>query len=176
MLFILIICKLADQCCRSGPAPQRPATHRALINGYTLIELLVIAAILVVLANIVMVAYSGYSETAKVASAIQQIRVMSLSINDYKDQYQHFPDSLEEVGQQNVMDPWGHPYVYLNIETVHNNGRVRKDHNLVPLNTDYDLYSMGKDGQSVPPLTARSSRDDIVRANNGGFVGKASDY
>lgn len=52
----------------------------------------------------------------------------------------------------------------------------RKDHNLHPINSDYDLYSMGKDGKSVSPLTGGPSRDDIVRANNGRFVGKAADY
>lgn len=145
-------------------------------NGYTLSELLVILAIVAVLVNIAMVAYSGYIETTKVASAIQQIRVISLTINDYKDQLQHYPESLQEVGQDKILDPWGHPYQYLNIETAQNISRVRKDHNLVPLNTDYDLYSTGRDGASVPPLTAAASRDDIVRANNGGFVGKASDY
>lgn len=56
------------------------------------------------------------------------------------------------------------------------NGQARKDRNLVPINSDFDLYSMGRDGQSAPPLTAKVSRDDIVRANNGGFVGLASDY
>jgi general secretion pathway protein G len=35
---------------------------------------------------------------------------------------------------------------------------------------------MGKDGQSSSPLTAKPSRDDIVRANDGRFVGLASDY
>lgn len=35
---------------------------------------------------------------------------------------------------------------------------------------------MGADGASVSPLTAKSSRDDIVRANNGRFVGLASTY
>jgi general secretion pathway protein G len=44
------------------------------------------------------------------------------------------------------------------------------------LNSDYDLYSMGEDGESVPPLTAKQSRDDIIRANNGGFIGLAADY
>jgi general secretion pathway protein G len=29
---------------------------------------------------------------------------------------------------------------------------------------------------SQPPLTAAASQDDIIRANNGGFVGRASDY
>ena len=53
---------------------------------------------------------------------------------------------------------------------------MRKDKNLVPVNTDYDLYSMGEDGRSVGPFTAKASRDDIVRANDGGFVGLAADY
>ena len=46
----------------------------------------------------------------------------------------------------------------------------------MPLNSDFDLYSMGPDGQTATPLTAKASRDDIVRANNGGFIGVASDY
>ena len=54
--------------------------------------------------------------------------------------------------------------------------KVRKDHNEHPLSTDFDLYSMGKDGKSVAPLTAKASRDDIIRARNGGFIGLASDY
>lgn len=144
--------------------------------GYTLIELLVTLAILAVLASLVMVAYSGYGETVKIASAIKQINTMSIVINDYFSEYKRFPDSLKEVNLDTLKDPWGNPYQYLNIATANNIGNVRKDHNLVPLNTDYDLYSTGKDGQSFPPLTAKSSLDDIVRANNGRFVGLASDY
>jgi general secretion pathway protein G len=53
---------------------------------------------------------------------------------------------------------------------------VRKDRNLVPINTDFDLYSVGPDGDSQAPLTAAASRDDIVRANDGRFIGKAEDY
>jgi len=47
---------------------------------------------------------------------------------------------------------------------------------LVPPNTDYGLYGMGEDGLSRPPLTAKRSRDDIVRADNGRFIGLATDY
>jgi general secretion pathway protein G len=53
---------------------------------------------------------------------------------------------------------------------------MRKDRFLVPINTDYDLYSMGKDGRSSPPLTAKASRDDIIRANDGAYIGLASNY
>jgi len=79
-----------------------------------------------------------------------------------------------------MLDPWKNPYQYLDLSSLNVNkklmGQVRKDKNLVPINSDYDLYSMGKDGQSQAPLTAANSRDDVVRANNGRFVGLASDY
>ena len=55
-------------------------------------------------------------------------------------------------------------------------GGFRKDGNLNPLNTDFDLYSRGQDGDTAGPLSAQSSRDDIVRANNGAFVGLGEDY
>jgi general secretion pathway protein G len=54
--------------------------------------------------------------------------------------------------------------------------QARKDRFLVPINTDFDLYSMGKDGKSVPSLTAAASRDDVVRAANGAFIGLASRF
>lgn len=53
---------------------------------------------------------------------------------------------------------------------------ARKDRNLIPLNSDFDLFSKGKDGQSLPPITAPVSQDDVLRANNGGFVNLASKY
>jgi general secretion pathway protein G len=35
---------------------------------------------------------------------------------------------------------------------------------------------MGPDGDSRRPLTAQKSRDDIIRANDGAFIGIAQDY
>jgi general secretion pathway protein G len=56
-------------------------------------------------------------------------------------------------------------------------GQARKDRNVVPVNTDFDLYcSKGPDGRSAPPLTAAMSRDDIVRASNGRYIGEAEGY
>jgi len=46
----------------------------------------------------------------------------------------------------------------------------------VPVNSDFDLYSKGKDKESVAAFTAKMSHDDIVRANNGMFVGLADDF
>ncbi|NOS81896.1 MAG: prepilin-type N-terminal cleavage/methylation domain-containing protein [Nitrospira sp.] len=55
-------------------------------------------------------------------------------------------------------------------------GGARKVRFLVPINSDFDLYSMGKDGQSVGPLTAQKSHDDVIRANDGSYYGLASNF
>ena len=72
--------------------------------------------------------------------------------------------------------PWGNPYRYFNLATKKGNGQERKNRNLVPINSDYDLYSSGKDGASLGPLIAKASRDDVVRANDGRFIGLAKEY
>jgi general secretion pathway protein G len=81
-----------------------------------------------------------------------------------------------QASPENLIDPWGNPCQYLEFCSSKPGGGARKDKFLVPINSDYDLYSMGRDGASVAPLTAKPSRDDIVRANDGAFIGLASDY
>lgn len=55
-------------------------------------------------------------------------------------------------------------------------GKARKDHKLNPINSDFDLYSLGPDGVSKTQLTQKDSLDDIVRARDGGYVGLASEF
>ena len=144
--------------------------------GFTLIEILIAIGVLAVITSIALVGYRGYIETTRINTAINQITEMSIAIADYGLDNADFPASLDVIGLGNILDPWGNPYQYLNIVADPGNGKVRKDHNLVPLNTDYDLYSMGPDGNSVSPLTAQASHDDIIRANNGSYIGRAANY
>ena len=67
-------------------------------------------------------------------------------------------------------------YQYLNLTDKASKGKARKNKNLVPINSQFDLYSKGKDGDTIPPLTAKPSRDDVVIANDGRFIGLASTY
>jgi general secretion pathway protein G len=55
-------------------------------------------------------------------------------------------------------------------------GQARKDRKLVPINSDFDLFSPGRDGKTTGPLTAKASQDDIVRGSDGAFVGLGKDY
>ena len=87
------------------------------------------------------------------------------------------PLTLDELAVDLPLDPWQQPYEYLNIVVAGPGaGDVRKDGKLNPLNTDFDLYSIGRDGETAGPLSAKAARDDIVRANNGAFIGLAEDY
>ena len=156
------------------PSESLPVRRR-LVKGITILELTIAVAIMAVLSIIGMAFYDDYSETGRVATAIIDIKDIEGAIAHFEVVYYRLPDDLTEAGRDALRDPWDSPYQYLNLANA-NKGQMRKDRNLVPINSDFDLYSMGPDGRSVPPLTAQQSRDDIVRANNGGFVGAAEAY
>jgi general secretion pathway protein G len=158
----------------SSLPPGRPGRRRA--RAFTLLEFAIALAILAILASIAMPAYQDYRERIRVAQAVTEIGAIQSAIQRYIDDNRTPPDDLAEVGQGGKLDPWGNPYQYLNLVTLKGKGKARKNRNLVPINSDYDLYSMGKDGASVGPLTAKASRDDIIRANDGRFIGLAADY
>ncbi len=146
--------------------------------GFTLIELMVVVAVIAAILGIAIPYFQDYSERSKRAAAVSDMMSIMSSIERYLIRTNEFPPSLDDLDGVPAADPWGHSYEYLRINGVPapNRGRLRKDKNLVPLNSDYDLYSKGKDGQSQMPLTARQSSDDIVRAGNGAFVGLAADH
>ncbi len=66
--------------------------------------------------------------------------------------------------------------MYLRFFGINGTASFRKNQNMVPINSDYDLYSKGKDGRSQKPIVSNVSQDDIIRARNGRFVGLASDF
>ena len=146
------------------------------IPAVTLVELIIVMAILGTLASIGLPMYSEVTEQARIARAISDIGMLQDSIAGYSIDAGVLPNSLDEIGYGDLCDPWNNPYQYLNLTGLKDKGAARKDRFLVPLNSDYDLYSMGKDGTSTSPLTSKASHDDILRANDGGYVGLASKY
>jgi len=145
-------------------------------SGFTFIEVLIAVAMVGVLATVGISRYMDYRERVRVYAAVTDLITMSLTVKQYALDYNGPPDSLASVQLDGRLDPWGRPYQYLNLTTSKGNGHARKDKKLNPLNTDFDLYSMGKDGYSSSSLQAKWSRDDIVRARDGRFIGLASDF
>jgi general secretion pathway protein G len=144
-------------------------------RGFTLVELLIVMAIILTVSAIAVPNLQAALDDARMARAIADINTIETDIEAYYVQQGALPNTLADIGDDQFNDPWGNPYQYLNF-AVNGTKGARKDHFLHPLNSDYDLYSMGKDGKSVPPITAKESQDDILRANDGSFVGLASQY
>lgn len=147
-------------------------------HGFSLIELMIALVVGALLLSLAVPAYNNHVERAQIAKAIGDIQGLSLAIDRFRlNNNDRAPDTLAELGIQVPLDPWGRAYQYLNIiDGKPSTGEVRKDGALNPLNSDFDLYSLGEDGLTQMPLNAARARDDIVRANNGAFVGLAEDY
>jgi general secretion pathway protein G len=133
-------------------------------------------AILLTIAALAVPALMSAVESARVARAVGDIRALEDDIAAYNAANDSFPNSLSDIGRDQLLDPWGSPYRYLNFANTTGKSGMRKDRFLVPINSDYDLYSMGEDRKTIAPLTAKVSQDDIIRANDGGYLGLAADY
>jgi len=144
--------------------------------GFTVIELLIVVAILAVLVSLAAGKYSDYRERVRVNQAVTEVGALSVTIAQYILENRTPPDSLADVRAGGKLDPWGRPYQYFNLTSSKGNGKARKDKKLNPLNTDFDLYSMGKDGATQTSLMAKTSRDDVIRARDGRFIGLAQDF
>jgi general secretion pathway protein G len=112
-------------------------------------------------------------DSARVARAVGDIRALEDGISLYQVVNGGLPDDLSQVGYAGMLDPWRNPYQYLNRTDMRGNGQLRQDRFAVSLNTDYELYSMGKDGASSVPIAAQNSQDDVIRAGNGSYLGLA---
>ena len=143
-------------------------------RGLTLIELLIVLAIIGTLASIGLLLYANFADQARIARAIADISNISSELSTFETMNERLPNDLAEINRATLLDPWGRPYEYLNFAL--GGGQPRKDLALHPINSDFDLYSKGKDGNTAAPLTAAQSRDDVVRANDGQFIGLASNY
>ena len=152
-------------------------TTVATADGFTLIELLIVIAIATIITFVAVPVYSNHVDSARLATVQGDMGMIELRIERFRSNSGGFlPPTLAALGDVPV-DPWGNAYEYFNIEDGPPGlGNLRKDKNLNPLNSDYDLYSKGKDGDSKLPLAPPVSHDDIIRANNGAYIGYASDY
>ena len=159
-------------------------------GGFTIVELLISLAIVATLTAIAVPLAQDYIYRANVARACTEIRGLEKEIIFFKTEKGRYPGwypdklgTLQEIGRDNFLDPWGTPYKYLNLEQSNpdNEGKptnCRKDRSRNPLNTDFDLYSVGPD-RVVPThrqITKGSGEDDIVRAASGQYVGEGSKY
>lgn len=175
----ILASRFSSQRWLTTPLPFLRWKKKGHLKAMTLIELLLVVAIIGTLMAVGVPVFTNALYKAKVSQAISKVALMGQKIEDYVVDNGRLPVDLSEIGDTGATDPWGNPYEYLAIfglDKTAIEGKWRKDRFLIPLNTDFDLFSAGQNGTTAAPLTAEESWDDIVRANNGGFVGLAHKY
>jgi general secretion pathway protein G len=128
---------------------RRIKTRRRRRDGFTLIEVLLVLAILVVVAGLVVVNAVGVSDEANKKAARTQIKNLSNMVDLYRLNVGSFPSSLDalytqpsdadpskwsQVSKNPIPpDPWNHPYEFkINGST-------------------FEIRCLGPDGQSNTP-------------------------
>jgi len=118
--------------------------------GFTLVELLVVMAILVLIASLVAPRVIGYLGSSRVKTAKIQLENFSTTLELFKIDAGRYPSSAEGLralvskpaaitswngpylkGARLPKDPWGRPYVY----------RSPGEHG------EFEIYSLGADGE-----------------------------
>jgi general secretion pathway protein G len=142
-----------------------------------MLELMLVVLIVTILAGVAVPVYNKFINKARSMQAVSEINALEKEIMMYgfSDPGQRLPAALNQLTQGSIIDPWGRPYRYVPFKPAAS-APPRVDRFAVALNTDYDLYSLGEDGESATSLTAITSQDDVVRAGNGGYIGLVSEY
>ena len=154
------------QCTRAGRA------------GFTLVEMVIVLAIGALLIIFGWPQAQGFIDRSRVAKSRVQISDISRQILEFYRRNGRLPATFAELGAAAVIpeDPWGNPYRYFILRGNPGAAGARRDQGLNPINTDFDLYSIGKDGDTRLPLNNAVSRDDIIRARDGAFIGLAEEF
>ena len=139
-------------------------------SGFTLIELTITVAIIALLAVVATGQYLAYVERAKVDRAKADILMIALEVERFRSHDFTYPPDLATLGLAGKLDPWGRPYHYTRLSGPGSKGKARKDHKLNPLNSDFDLFSAGKDGVFKTQIDQKFSRDDVIAAGGAGFA------
>ena len=158
-------------------------------SGVTILELLVALVIASILATMAAANFGGSEPDCdnpnakqsplmrgKISDVMGDLGTIHMAASRFELSYRRYPDSLAEIGLDHLRDPWGNPYQYLVVFGRDDVGPVRKDHNLKPVNSGYDVYSLGPDGDTASPFTSTGGKDDIVMANDGDYFGLACQY
>jgi general secretion pathway protein G len=146
-------------------------------RGFSLIELLVIVAIIGILATIALPAYSKIKDLAKNARAESEIRMIEKGIALYMVDHAALPNESDVFANQSRIDPWGNEYQYHKITDPADPGAYATISGGDLVNSDYDLYSKGKDGQTTYEILVEgTSSDDLIRCSEIGQVLLAEKY
>ena len=91
-------------------------------SGFTLIEIMIVVAIMAILIGLVAPGLFKKPDTARVAAAKVKMTQLSLPLLEYSQIKGSFPSSSEGLAalvteglikEKDINDPWGNPYIYM---------------------------------------------------------------
>lgn len=120
---------------------QENTVTRTARAGFTLVELLLVVAILATLATVVAVKFGGQGEQARIAATRTSIAAIKTAVETYEIRMGKYPNSIDDltVGSDSapallekgsVNDSWGNPFEFRKTGTY-----------------DFKIISAGPDGQ-----------------------------
>ena len=107
----------------------RSATRRA---AFTLLEVLIVVAILVILASAASIALFKYLEDAKVGRAKTDMRVIEQAYKKYYMDKGNWPESIEQIaseldsGPNGLVDPWQGRYTAQVVSQTQPDGTINQ--------------------------------------------------
>jgi general secretion pathway protein G len=119
--------------------------------GFTLIEVLLVVAILGILAGVVVVNFSGKGKGARIKATRSSIHAICMAIDMYEVDIGRFPSSLQGLVSSDGGQNWSGPYL---------RGGVPADSWGTPFN--YSSQGNGYKVVSAGPDLATGSSDDIT--------------
>jgi general secretion pathway protein G len=143
-------------------------------RGFTLAETLLGTALLAVGLDAAVELVSTRIEQSHVEQAEQDLARLQSAIEGYRAAHHDLPGSLSELGSAVPRDPWGRPYEYVSFDLKGTVGQRSLEG--LPINSEYDLYSLGADGRTDANLRSETGRDDIVRGRDGSYIGPAAGF
>ena len=100
--------------------------RKEVISGLTLVELLTVIAILGTIAAIAVPTYSYYIDKARITKAISELGTLQKEIKLYEIDRDALPDTLDDIGRGNLLDPYGNPYQYMSFVNKEREKEIRE--------------------------------------------------
>lgn len=154
----------------------RGSAARRACAGFTIVELMISFLVLMTICAMAVPALADAIQAARVARAVADLRTIGDAAYGYLIETGAAPTSLTDIEYDKQVDPWEHGYVYVGFTPTTPDSSKRVDRWITPINKYFDLSSMGPDGATSLSLSDAVSQDDIVWANDGVYIGPATNY
>lgn len=129
--------------------------HKHSKDGFTLIEILIAVAIVLIMGAVVVPGFLKYRRNAQKTAAQSTIRALETAINQFSVETGQYPTNLKDLvkkpaGDEIVAKKWDGPYIKGN-DVPADPWNNRYQYNLTPgQEHPYELYSFGPNGRGAP--------------------------